>query len=265
MKRPTLLFVFVSAVLATNVFAADPQWWTTRGVKTLAASSNLSPATIGQVKHMVATGLAELETCLSAPELSALKADVASIVDLAVPPSPSNAFYQQQRAVLVVGQLKALGEPFYRHLYNVNPMWVEAQLRENQTNSSISPTNFFPWTTTTADDVNKAAATVGQLKAVFALRFSDDADGNQLADFWEYRYFGGTGNSSSEDPDGDGLTNQQESDRGTNPFLADSDGDQVNDGSDLYPLDPSRWASSGNNDVTAPQVILTSPENAQPL
>ena len=40
-------------------------------------------------------------------------------------------------------------------------------------------------------------------------------------------------NDCSADPDGDGLTNGQESDLGTNPNVADSDGDGVSDGDEI--------------------------------
>lgn len=48
---------------------------------------------------------------------------------------------------------------------------------------------------------------------------SQDADGNRLADAWEIQYFGGAGAGGirSADPDGDGLTNEQEALAGTDP------------------------------------------------
>jgi hypothetical protein len=103
--------------------------------------------------------------------------------------------------------------------------------------------NFYPWTTATTDDQNKALATVGQLKAVFSLRFEVDTEPNALPDFWEYRYFAQIGNDPNGDPDGDGLTTAQELGYGINPATADTDGDGMPDGweiaNGLDPKDPS--------------------------
>jgi len=49
-----------------------------------------------------------------------------------------------------------------------------------------------------------------------------DGDADGLADGWEYQYFGGaTSQSGAGDPDGDGITNLQEFQSGSNPTVAD--------------------------------------------
>ena len=49
-----------------------------------------------------------------------------------------------------------------------------------------------------------------------------DGDSNGLGDGWETVYFGATGQSATADPDGDGWTNLQEFQNGTNPTVNDS-------------------------------------------
>ena len=49
----------------------------------------------------------------------------------------------------------------------------------------------------------------------------------------------GTGNNTDLDDDGDGLTDEKEATLGTDPLLADTDGDRTNDMADALPLDPS--------------------------
>ncbi len=56
-----------------------------------------------------------------------------------------------------------------------------------------------------------------------------DSDGDGLADWWEARYYSDGGG----DPDGDGLLNIDEHDRGTDPGNADTDGDGRNDGDEI--------------------------------
>jgi hypothetical protein len=112
--------------------------------------------------------------------------------------------------------------------------------------------NFYPWTTATTDDQNKALATVGQLKAVFSLRFEVDTEPNGLPDFWEYRYFAQIGNDPNGDPDGDGLTTAQELGYAINPSIADTDGDGMPDGweiaNGLDPKDPNDANGDPDND-----------------
>jgi hypothetical protein len=72
---------------------------------------------------------------------------------------------------------------------------------------------------------------------------STDVDGDGMDDSWE-RQNGlvvGT-NDAAGDPDADGLTNLEEFNAKTNPKLADSDGDGLNDGPEKtqYQTDPSR-------------------------
>ncbi len=66
---------------------------------------------------------------------------------------------------------------------------------------------------------------------------------------------------SNPDMDGDGVPNTVEVAQGTDPLNPDTDGDGVPDGTDCFPLDPSRWQCppSDPNDHTPPVITLTEP------
>ena len=63
-----------------------------------------------------------------------------------------------------------------------------------------------------------------------------DSDLDGLADIWENTYFGNLsheGTQGAVNGDADGLTDLQEFTAGTNPLLADTDGDTLNDGAEV--------------------------------
>jgi len=70
--------------------------------------------------------------------------------------------------------------------------------------------------------------------------------------------------ATNPDMDADGMTNAAEVAAGTDPFLADTDGDGVSDGTDAFPLDPTRSQAPPPvpGDVTPPTITLTEPTNA---
>ena len=98
-------------------------------------------------------------------------------------------------AVLTLGQLKHVAQPFYDRL-------------------SIPVS----WTDTSVDDTDYAIATLGQLKNVFSLDPARDLDGDGLPDWWEWSYFGALEQGPDDDPDGDGLSNTQEFSYCTSPL-----------------------------------------------
>lgn len=68
------------------------------------------------------------------------------------------------------------------------------------------------------------------------------------------------------DSDGDGISNLIERARGSDPIVADTDHDGVADGSDYYPLDPTRTAPPPNpGDVTPPVITTRLPSTLVPL
>jgi concanavalin A-like lectin/glucanase superfamily protein len=77
------------------------------------------------------------------------------------------------------------------------------------------------------------ALTVEERQAVenyLAVKYPADADGDNLLDWWERKYFGNLTQGPNDDPDDDGLTNIREYELGTNPNNPDTDGDQMPDG-----------------------------------
>jgi alpha-tubulin suppressor-like RCC1 family protein len=77
---------------------------------------------------------------------------------------------------------------------------------------------------------------------------TSDADANGLLDSWEIQYFGHTGVDPNADPDGDGLTNLEEFQLGSNP------------------TDPSNanLVSGGNQARFLSQVVITTMESGVP-
>jgi alpha-tubulin suppressor-like RCC1 family protein len=69
---------------------------------------------------------------------------------------------------------------------------------------------------------------------------------------------------TNPDMDGDGVASAVERQNGTDPFRADTDGDGVADGSDCFPLDPTRWVCPPPvpGDTTPPTINLAEPTNA---
>ena len=201
-----------------------PSWWQAGSppvIDAAALPNNHGPANIGQAKWMVVQALDALHR--HAPEVATLiRADLAGtppdhrdrIVDLSVPAAKPAGWPEQQQAPLLIGQLKALAQPFYNRLNTAAPAWVKSQIELNHGGSAIPGRDywqaaatpgfvqggFYPWPLLASDPSNRAIATIGQLKAVMSLRFET----MQANDY--------------EDTDGDGYTNREETVAGTNPF-----------------------------------------------
>lgn len=81
--------------------------------------------------------------------------------------------------------------------------------------------------------------TGGSTNKIVPTKLPFDGDANGLPDWWEMQYFGYLGNSSSGDPDGDNLINEDEVIAGTNPNLTDTNSNGLSDWWDLaFGFDP---------------------------
>jgi N-acetylmuramoyl-L-alanine amidase len=241
-------FIAAAGLLLVATVSGDPPNWWSEGdppvIDTTANPNNKGPANVGQAKWMAHSAIEALRPIH--PEIAseielALVGEDKIIKSLALP--ANDADREKNHAPLLIGQLKAIATPFYDALHTADPVWLEAQLTENQTKDLNDPTNHYPWTQTPADDQNRAIATIGQLKAVFSLRFQTltaaaiDSDHDGLSDSWETTHFGNLNASGSEDSDSDGIDNAQEQTLGTNPRDSDSDDDGITDAEDADPLD----------------------------
>jgi hypothetical protein len=239
---PGLLLTLVVAA-----FAAPPLWWSEGNPPVIAPGApenNQGPANIGQAKHMAKSALDALRPVLPAVA-DEIEADlVGSGKPIPSWAAPANqAEKDKNHAPLLIGQLKAIADPFYNRLHAAAPHWLEAERTANGTNH---PGAIFPWTSAVSDDNNKAIANIGQLKAVFSLRFEHDADIDGMPGLWEEA----TGldqddpTDADTDLDDDGLSNLGEYENGTDPALPDSDLDGTTDGDEVLqgtnPKDPSK-------------------------
>ncbi len=190
--------------------AQAPAWWGSRGVTVAGAqASDFSPANQGQAKWMATNAFAELVQDVPGPGMEGIYAVV-------------NGFTQQANfASLNQGQLKALAQPFYDY--------INAAIQLNPGVANCLPVGMtppYPWTTSTSD---YSPVNIGQLKYVFSFDFSKILS-NVLPTSWQQTYFGTTGVDPNADPDGDGLTNFQEYELGTNPTKFNTDNDGMSDG-----------------------------------
>jgi hypothetical protein len=66
---------------------------------------------------------------------------------------------------------------------------------------------------------------------------------------WDDADDDGLGNNADPDDDNDGLSDLQEENLGTQALIADSDGDEVQDGEDDFPLDNTEWTDYDNDGI----------------
>lgn len=221
-----LLGIAVIGLIGTSFIAdaipPEPNWWREGDPPVIPpnaplASDNRGVANIGQAKWMAKSALNALRA--ASPSIAdQVEGDlVGSGKPIANWNAPAtNSEREAQRAPLLLGQLKAIAAPYYVRLNAGSPAWLA---NERILNNMPDTSTFYPWTDIMGDDANLAPATIGQLKAVFSLRFETLA--------------------ASIDSDGDGLSNSQELAGGTNADDADTDNDGIPDGIDSAPNTPA--------------------------
>ena len=189
--------VFVFGLLPLLAVAAAPPWWSQRGVLVAQRpADDYAPANQGQLKNIARAAAAEMDSTLPGGAGNALNSLVASWTA----DHPQTNDY----APLNLGQLKNVAKPFYDRL-------IAAGLATT-----------YPWSAGSLPAENYAIANVGQVKNLFSFELpavdpNFDGDNNGLPDHWERHHFGGIGNDSAGDADGDGILNIDEFRAGTDP------------------------------------------------
>lgn len=259
----TIVSLMVSSMTPLMSEPTHPQWWTDSGVTNTNAVQNNAAVSIGQLKHVANASHIALE--------DVLPTGVSYSLPFPVPAEPDNEWYAEQKKAVNLGQLKAVAKPLYDELNNISTEWVEQQLNLNGLDTlgtnyyqDSDSGYFYPWNPATPVSENYGLASIGQLKAVFALRFetlevgdSGDSDGDGILDEWELELvnFSDTDAITSieqitttSDFDGDGLIDFDEYTLGTNGTSIDSDGDGLSDNEEVvtYSTDPNKADTDGD-------------------
>ena len=137
-KKKLIPGIMLALMLAA--LASPPFWWSAGDppvIDPAAEVNNHGAANIGQAKHMAKSAIEALRTEL--PSVAAqIEADLTAgpspIVDFTVPDPKTPEWLEKQKAPLLIGQLKAIADPFYTRLHAVAPEWLEAERTTNGTN-----------------------------------------------------------------------------------------------------------------------------------
>lgn len=204
------------------VHAFVPEWWVEQGVvpenvdqtDPAVIQDNYQPALIGQAKNMAYQAYLAME----ANQAGSAGAAIETMV-LGFSTTPADNY-----SPLLIGQLKAIAQPFYDRFGELNYTPGDIVLYANG----------YPWDPTGGDmSDNYGPANLGQLKYVFSFDLTSfpfsgfiDSDGDGLSDDFEQQIIDADLNDAidglddvlpGDDFDGDGLSNQEEFDRGSDP------------------------------------------------
>jgi hypothetical protein len=106
-------------------------------------------------------------------------------------------------------------------------------------------------------------ASTGGTMPPYTIATLEDSDSDGLPDAWELTYFGNLDQGTISDPDSDTLTNFVELEFGTNPALADTDADGLNDGAEIltHATDPLVADTDGDGINDGAEVSATPPSD----
>lgn len=188
-RRPLTGLLVLATAMAVQGTPTPPAWWSSGSAPVIgpAAANNGGPANVGQAKWMASKALNALKLAqpVVGDHVEESLVGPGMPIDTFAAPSPGSDAAKAQFRILTVGQLKAIATPFYQGLSESAPKWLEAERVYFQMPETGS---VYPWTEDYQDDSDDSPATIGQLKAVFSLRFDRDLDADGLKDLWEEDY-----------------------------------------------------------------------------
>lgn len=222
------LGVFTLA-LATLLAAQPPAWWSNSAnpvidpnVTTTGVDQNYAPANLGQLKFFAKQAKLHLDANLyggSGSTITSLVNGFTPQQGVSYTQAELDALRAANYAPINLGQLKAVAKPFYDRL-NVAGYSTKANLIAR--GYPVSWPYDYPWNPTTPMTDNYAPANIGQLKLVFSFDLAGfDSDQDGMPDSWELAHgFSPTDSSDgggNADADGDGISNFDEYQQGSNP------------------------------------------------
>ena len=170
-----LLLSAAGPLRAQQPQAAYPAWWTSQGVVNPAAAPNdYAAANQGQAKNMAVGAVSELNG-----DLAQFGGAGEALDQLAEALLSGTSAQTNDYAVVNLGQLKALAQPFYDRLLSLG--YAAGPLSSGT----------YPWLSSGHAANDYAVANLGQLKYLFSFDLVADANGNGIPDWWEQKYFPG--------------------------------------------------------------------------
>jgi hypothetical protein len=210
------IVVFLSGLLAAFTAAqvraqyppsSYPSWWSAYGVLSGTTPADYGAANQGQAKNIAVSAVSELNNDL--PQFGGAGGTLDTLAANLLSGTTNSTDY----AVINLGQLKNLAQPFYDRLlalgYQGPPL----------------TSGTYPWAGLTANDY--AVANIGEVKNLFSFNVTYSSYGDGIPDWWAEKYFStGSGPPPDvnpySDPASNGMTILQLYQDGVNPQTQDS-------------------------------------------